>query len=361
MNEIPAIVIYAGLLIGVGFGVVGLMSGFCLLSSLRDWWIERDGRKIRSFALAVAVAIIATQAMSAGGFVELGRSIYLQPSFSPALIAFGGLMFGYGMVLANGCVSRAIVLLGRGNLRSLLVLMTIAIAAEATLKGLIAPARIAFLNLSMLTPPAVSLPALLSNAGLDNGWSRLLAVAGVSGPLLIFALSHPRLSRSWGQLAAGVGIGVLISVGWFTTGYLGADDFNPVPITSLTFIAPVADTFQYIMLSTGLTLNFGVVLTIGVFAGSLFASIVTGRFQLEGFSSAHHMLRSITGASLMGCGGAMAYGCSIGQGLTGLSTLALPSFIAVIGMIGGAWIGLRAPIQIFSSWQSIRAAASAGR
>ena len=152
MNSLPEIVLYAGLLIGIAFGVVGLSSGFCLLSGLRGWWIEGDGRRVRTYALAVAVAIVATQALAAGGYVDLGKSIYLQPSFSPALILFGGLLFGYGMVMANGCASRALVLLGRGNLRSLVVVMTIAVAAQMTLKGLIAPARIAFLQWSAQTP-----------------------------------------------------------------------------------------------------------------------------------------------------------------------------------------------------------------
>ena len=108
-------------------------------------------------------------------------------------------------------------------------------------------------------------------------------------------------------------------------GYLGADDFNPVPVTSLTFIAPIADALQYVMLSTGSTLNFGIVTVFGVFAGSLVTALATGRFHLEGYQSPRHMLRSAGGAALMGTGGVMAFGCSIGQGLTGLSTLALAS------------------------------------
>jgi hypothetical protein len=359
VNELSAIVLYAGGLIGLAFGAVSLLSGFCLLSGLRGWWIERDGRMIRTFALAVAVAVAATQALAAGGFVELGKSLYLQPSFSPALILLGGLLFGYGMVLANGCASRAVVLLGRGNLRSLLVVMTIAVTAEITLKGLIAPARLAFLNWSILTPPAVSVSALLSSAGLDGGWAERLAVIAVSGTLLVFALTHARFRRSPGQLAAGIAIGLLISAGWFATGYLGADDFNPAPVASLTFVAPLADTLQYMMLSTGLTLSFGVALAGGTLAGSFFASLLTRRLQLEGFTSARHMLRSIAGAALMGSGGAMAYGCTIGQGLAGLSTLALPSFIAVAGIVAGAWAGLHVPVGARVPGITIRAQADA--
>lgn len=359
MNELSAIVIYAGLSIGIVFGAVSLLSGFCLLSGLRGWWIERDSRMIRTFALAVVVAIAATQALAALGFVDLGKSLYLQPSFSPALILLGGALFGYGMVLANGCASRALVLLGSGNLRSLLVVMTIAVTAQITLKGLIAPARLAFLNWSILAPPGVSLSNLLSSAGLNSGWAELLAVIAVSGSLLMFALAHAPFRRSAALLAAGVGIGLTIGAGWFATGYLGADDFNPAPVASLTFIAPVADTLQYMMLSTGLTLSFGVALVSGTLAGSFFASLITRRIQLEGFTSARQMLRYVIGAALMGSGGAMAYGCTIGQGLTGLSTLALPSFIAVAGILAGTWAGLRVPSRVRAPRMQIRANADA--
>ena len=346
MNELPVVVLYAGLAIGLVFGAVGLLSGFCSLSGLRGWWVERDTRMIRSFALAMAVAIIATQTLAAFGLVDIGKSLYLQPSFSPALILFGGLLFGYGMVLSNGCASRAVVLIGQGNLRSLLVVIVIAITAQMTLKGLLAPARLAFLNATAQTPQAVSLSELLTDAGLGTSWGQLLAVVAVCAPLLYVALATGRLRPAAGVLAAGAAIGLLVAAGWFATGYLGDDDFSPAPVASLTFVAPAADTLQYVMLSTGLQLNFGVVLVAGIVAGSLITALVTRRFRLEGFVSARHMLRSLTGAALMGAGGAMAYGCTVGQGLTGVSTLALPSFIAVVGYMGGVWVGLRGPIRV---------------
>ncbi len=345
MNELPVVVLWAGLAIGAVFGAVGLLSRFCSLSGLRGWWVEGDTGMIRSFALAMAVAIVATQALAAFGVIDLGKSLYLQPSFSPVLILFGALLFGYGMVLANGCASRAVVLIGQGNLRSLVVVIVIAVTAQMTLKGLVAPARLAFLNWSLQTPPAVSLPDLLSEAGFGAG-GQLLAVAAIAVPLLYVALVHARARYSAGLLAAGAVIGLLVAAGWFVTGYLGDDDFSPAPVASLTFVAPVADTLQYVMLSTGLQLSFGIVLVVGIIAGSLATALITRRFRLEGFVSARHMLRSIAGAALMGAGGAMAYGCTVGQGLTGVSTLALPSFIAVVGYMGGAWAGLRGPIRV---------------
>jgi uncharacterized protein len=340
------IAVWSGLLIGLAYGAVGLLSGFCLLSSLRGWWASGDSRLIRTYALALGTAIAAAQLLAAGGMVDLGKSIYLQPSFSAPLMLLGGVLFGYGMALANGCGSRALVLLGRGNLRSLVVVLVLGIAAQMTLKGLIAPARVAALQWTQVSPSVISLPALLAKFGLSEPLARMLAASAISGALIIFAFAHAAFQRSKGQIAAGLAVGLLVTAGWFCTGYLGADDFNPTPVTSLTFIAPIADSVQYIMLSTGLSLNFGIMMVTGVLAGSLLTALATGRFHLEGYSSPRHMLRSVGGAALMGAGGAMAYGCSIGQGLTGLSTLALASFVAVAGILLGSALGLRGMLRV---------------
>ncbi|QOZ46765.1 YeeE/YedE family protein [Bradyrhizobium sp. CCBAU 53340] len=344
--ESTQLVILAGLVIGLVYGVVGLLSGFCLMSSLRGWLAEGDGRLVRSYALAVAVAVAASQFLAGEGMVDLGKSIYLQQTFSAPVLFLGGLLFGYGMVLSNGCGSRALVLLGRGNLRSFVVVIVLAIAAQMTLKGLIAPARIALVQASQMTVNANSLPSLLATLGPAGAMARALAAAAIVIALLLFAFAHPAFRRSPGQIAAGAIIGLLVAGGWYVTGYLGADDFNPIPVASLTFIAPIADSLQYAMLSTGLTLNFGIATVAGVFAGSLLTALATGRFHLEGYSSPRHMLRSAGGAALMGIGGVMAFGCSIGQGLTGISTLALGSFIAVAGILLGTAAGLRGALRV---------------
>jgi uncharacterized protein len=339
------IVVAGGLIVGLAYGAVALASGFCLLSSLRGWWAQGDSRLIRTFALALAVALMATQLLVGYGAVDLSKSIYLSPSFSAPLMFGGGLLFGYGMVLANGCGSRALVLLGRGNLRSLVVVIVLGITAQMTLRGLIAPARIALLQGSTVKPAHLTLPELLPTIG-GVTTARVIVAVVISAALVAFAFAHAPFRRASGQIAAGIAVGLLVTAGWFATGYLGADDFNPAAVTSLTFIAPIADAVQYVMLSTGLALNFGIAMVFGVFAGSLLTALVTRSFRLEGYTSPRHMLRSITGAALMGSGGAMALGCSIGQGLTGLSTLAISSFIAAAGILLGATVGLRGLLRV---------------
>ena len=340
------IVVLAGLLIGLVYGAVGLLSGFCMMSSLRGWWAEGDGRLVRTYALAMGVAVAATQLLAAAGLVDIGKSIYLQASFSAPLMFFGGLLFGYGMVMSNGCGSRALVLLGRGNLRSFVVVIVLGIVAMMTLKGLIAPARIAIVQASQTTVKINSVPLLLSSLGLSEISARMVAASVISAALMIFAFANASFRQSPGQVIAGLVVGLLVAAGWFASGYLGADDFNPTPVTSLTFIAPIADALQYVMLSTGSTLNFGIATVAGVFAGSLITALATGRFHWEGYQSPRHMLRSAGGAALMGAGGVMAFGCSVGQGLTGFSTLALASLVAVAGIMAGTALGLRGALRV---------------
>lgn len=344
--DAATIVILAALIIGLIYGSVGLVSGFCMMSSLRGWWAEGDGRLVRAYALAMGVAIAASQLLAAAGLVDLGKSIYLQPSFSAPVMFLGGLLFGYGMVLSNGCGSRALVLLGRGNLRSFVVVIVLGIFAEMTLKGLIAPTRIAMVQASQATVAANSVPALLTSLGLGAVQARMVAASVLSAVLIIFAFAHAPFRKSVGQIAAGLTVGLLVAAGWYATGHLGADDFNPTPVTSLTFIAPIADALQYVMLSTGSTLNFGIVTVFGVLAGSLLTALATGRFRLEGYQSPQHMLRSAGGAALMGVGGVMAFGCSVGQGLTGLSTLSLSSLVAIAGILLGTGAGLRGSLRV---------------
>ena len=341
------IIVFSGLLIGLVYGAVGLLSGFCMMSGLRGWWAEGDSRLVRTYALAIGIAIAATQLLATRGLVDLGKSIYLQPSFSAPLMFFGGLLFGYGMVLSNGCGSRALVLLGRGNLRSFVVVIVLGIFAEMTLKGLIAPARIAMVQLSQSTPKHHLAAGLAGDAGPHRGIRAHACSLGDRGRpdhLCLCACAVPARLRARSRQA--ITVGLLVAAGWYATGYLGADDFNPVPVTSLTFIAPIADSLQYVMLSTGSTLNFGIATVGGVFAGSLVTALATGRFHLEGYQSPRHMLRSAGGAALMGTGGVMAFGCSVGQGLTGLSTLALASFVAVAGILAGTALGLRGALRV---------------
>lgn len=324
---------YAGLVIGLVFGLSSQMTGFCLYRGLKECWSKQHGYKLQAFALALAVAVAGTHLISSTGLVDTHQSLYLNPSVSWLLVPLGGLMFGYGMGLANGCGARALVLLAQGNLRSLVVLGCLGIAAYMTLSGVLAPLRLYALQHTSLNLPASTLP--------ETSLRSLIIWVFVAA-LTLYAVGRTNLRQRLVDLAGGAIIGLLISAGWLVTGWLGADPFEPMTPTSLSFVAPIGDTIQYAMLSTGVSLRFGTAIVIGVFIGSFLAALLRGRYQLEAFESAPQMSRYIAGGSLMGVGGVLAMGCSIGQGLTGLSTLAYASFIAVLSIVIGARLAWKA-------------------
>lgn len=330
--ENTELVLWIGLAIGTLFGACAQATGFCLHRGLKEIWTGRSGYKLHAFAAALAVALAGTQMVAAQELVNIKQSLYLNPTFSWLLVPLGGLMFGLGMSLANGCGARALVLLGQGNLRSFVVLLCLGIAAYMTLTGLLAPLRIYLAQHSSLT---------LASPTLAPGLMKTLATGALILGLGIFALTRRHDGRRWQDLAGGVFIGLLIIAGWVTTGWLGDDPFEPMPVTSLSFVAPVGETIQYAMISTGMSPRIGLMIVLGVLGGSFLTAVLRRRYRLEGFESPGQMARYMLGGALMGIGGVLALGCTVGQGLTGLSTLAYSSFVAVAGIVAGARLGLR--------------------
>lgn len=325
-------VLWAGLTVGVIFGACGQITGFCLHRGLKEYWSGGTGYKLHAFALALAVALAGTHVVASMGLADIRQSLYMTPSFSWLLLPLGGIMFGYGMGLANGCGARALVLMGQGNLRSFVVLVCLGIAAYMTLTGIAAPLRILVAELTTLTPTSVAVPP---------GIPRSLAVWSLAAFLMLFALQPRDAGRRAKDLAGGAIIGLLVVAGWLATGWLGADDFEPMPVASLSFVAPIGDSIHYAMIATGMSLRFGIAVVFGILLGSFLAAFARGRCRVEGFESPRQMSRYMLGGALMGAGGALALGCSIGQGLTGLSTLAYSSMISALAIVAGArcaWI-----------------------
>lgn len=329
------ITLWAALIVGLAFGATGQMSGFCLYRGLQHAWTGQSGDKLRSFGLALAVAIAGTQLLAWAGLVDLGQSIYLTTSFSWLLIPLGGILFGVGMTLSNGCGGRALVLLGQGNLRSLVVLLCLGIFAFITLTGLLGPLR---QQIASATPISVEGVNALS------GDARLLLGLTVAAILLYFTFRQSHFLRNRKDLLGGLAIGALIVAGWLVTGWLGYDEFEPLPVTSITFVSPVGETIQYSMIATGMNASFGILVVAGVVLGSLASALLRGQFKLQGFENPQSMARYMAGGALMGVGGALAMGCSVGQGLTGLSTLGASSVLAVGGILLGTRLAVCNPI-----------------
>ncbi len=341
-------VLWGGFAIGLAFGAVGQRLEFCVAGGLREWWREGDPRRAAAVILAMATALAGTQALEAAGYIDTGQSIYLQPGFSWLLMPLGGLLFGYGMILARGCGARALVLLPDGNLRSLVVLLCLGISAYAMLTGVLAPLRLPVAEATTVSPglPRPGLPDLLESFGLGAAPSRAGPTLLVAAALGWLALAKLRLWRKPVQAVGAAAVGALVPLGWLVTGYFGDDDFEPARVESLTFVAPIGDAIQYLMLSTGISAGFGVTVVGGVLLGSLAASLASRDFELRSFEKPNDLLRSGGGGLLMGTGGALALGCSIGQGLTGFSTLSLPSLLALAAIWLGALTALRGPLRL---------------
>jgi hypothetical protein len=328
--------LWAALAIGLIFGINGQISGFCLYRGLQHAWSGQSGDKLRSFGVALAVAIAGTQLAAWAGLIDLSQSIYLTTSFSWLLIPLGGLVFGIGMTLSNGCGGRALVLLGQGNLRSLVVLLCLGISAFVTLTGLLGPIR---QSIALATPIEVEgVNALTSDA-------RLMLGLIITAIILYFTFRQSNFLRNRKDLIGGAVVGLLIVAGWLATGWLGFDEFEPLPVTSITFVSPIGETIQYAMIATGMKASFGILIVVGVVAGSLTSALLRGQFKLQGFENPQSMARYMAGGVLMGIGGALAMGCSIGQGLTGLSTLGASSVLAVGGIVLGTRLAVASPIS----------------
>jgi len=329
------------------FGAVTQATGFCTMGAVADLVLVGDWRRFRAWMLALAVAMAASQGLAAAGWIDLGRSPYLSGGGIPLAGAIlGGVAFGIGMVLAGGCGAKTLVRLGGGNLKSLVVVLVVGLTAMATIKGVLAPLRLALdrattvpLKATGLAAPSV--PAVLERLGLEPDPARWLPVVAIGGGLILWCFKDAAFRRSPRHWGSGLAVGALVAAGWGVTGMLGDDPFEPIALASFSFIGPIGDSLIYLMTYTGATVTFGIASVAGVVAGAFAAARTRREFRLETFTDPDDLSRHLTGAVLMGLGGVLAMGCTIGQGLSGFSTLSLASPLALGGILLGGLIGLK--------------------
>jgi uncharacterized protein len=349
-------VLWAAFALAVVFGAVAQRTHFCTMGAVSDVVNMGDWSRMRQWALAAGVAVLGFNAMVGLGWVEAGKSIYAAPKLVWLSHAVGGLMFGFGMVLASGCGSKTLVRVGGGNLKSLVVVVVLGMAAYMTLRGLTAVWRVATVDrVAVVLSTGQDLPSLLAAAtGASRGAMAWLAGGTLGLALLAWALVRPE-GRSGDVVLGGAGIGAVIVAIWWVSGRLGHVSEHPQTLEevflatnsqrmeSLSFVAPIAYTLDWLMLFSDKSkvLTLGIVTTAGVVLGSAAVALATRTFRWEGFGSVEDTANHLVGAVLMGVGGVAALGCTIGQGLSGLSTLSLGSFIAVAGIVAGAVLALR--------------------
>ncbi len=336
------------LLVGIIFGAVVNKTNFCTMGAVSDWVNMGNKGRLRAWFLAIGIATLVTQALQYKEIIDLSEAIYLTPNFGWLGHLLGGFLFGIGMTLASGCANRTLVRVGGGNLKSLVVMIFIGLTAYMTMRGLISLVRtnvieVTNINLAARGVSDQGIGTLVSNAlGLEN--SKLVHgvfVLILGGGLIVYSLKGKEFRNNFDNILAGVTIGLIIPAGWYITGVVGFDDFEPVRLESYTLTAPIADSMMYLMTFTGSTINFGVSAVFGVILGSFLYVITTGKFRLETFNDRNDMIRHMLGGILMGFGGVLALGCTIGQAITGMSTLALGSLLTLISIIFGSALTMK--------------------
>jgi uncharacterized membrane protein YedE/YeeE len=349
-------VLWAVFVLSAAFGAIAQRTHFCTMGAVADIVSMGDWTRMRQWALAIGVSVVGFNAMVAFGWVSAADSLYASARLNWLSSLVGGLMFGFGMVLASGCGSKTLVRIGAGSLKSLVVFIVLAIAAFATLKGITAVLRVATVDSVFVTlPPGQDLPSLVASAtGVGKQTVALVLGLLLGGAVVAWALASAA-GRSTDNLLAGFGIGAVIVAVWWASGRLGFVEEDPNTLEeafvatyshrmeSLSFVAPLAHTLEWLIYfsDAGRRVTLGMVSAIGVIAGSAAHALATRTFRWEGFRNAGDTASHIVGGLLMGVGGVTALGCTIGQGMSGVSTLALGSFVALGAIITGAVLALR--------------------
>lgn len=328
---------------------------FCTMGAISDWVVMRDATRLRQWALAMAVAMLGFGLMAWAGWISPLNTLYASPNLSWLSAVLGGGVFGVGMVLASGCSSKSLVRLGAGNLKSLVVLLAMAVAAMASMRGLTAVWRVNYLdpvNLDLTYGPFAG-QWVAAFFGLSLPVSMGLCGVFVSFILLVWVAKERSFNTAFNWII-GAGLGLVVVGLWWVSGVLGfvpedPETLAPLFLTTqsgrmeaLSFTAPVAfwlDAFMYYS-DGSKRLTLGMVAVTGVLLGASVSALLEGSFRWEGFTQRADLVRHLLGGTLMGIGGVMAMGCTFGQGLSGMSTLNLSSLLAVLGIFAGATAAL---------------------
>lgn len=334
------------------FGAVGAKTNFCTMGAVSDWVNMGDTSRLRMWLLAIAVAILGANALHLAGLVDLSKSIYQAPRFTWLSYLVGGGLFGIGMTLGSGCGSKTLIRIGGGNLKSVVVFMFLGVAAYMTLRGLFGAFRVGVLETASITMAGnQDLPAIfvrLLGGELKTWILSISLIVGVG--LIAFVYASRDVRENFDFTLGGVAVGLVIVAGWYVSGKIGfvAEDpktleevfvaTNTGRMESFSFVAPMAFTLEYLMLwtDTSRIITFGIASAAGVVAGSAAYALATRTFRWETFASAEDTVNHMVGGVLMGFGGITALGCTVGQGITGFSTLALGSIVTFAAIIAGS-------------------------
>ncbi len=338
--------------IGLLFGAIANKTHFCTMGAVADIVNMGDWNRMRMWWLAMGSAMVGTGVLQFVGIIDVTQALQAGPRLMVLSVLFGGLIFGIGMVLASGCGGKTLVRIGAGNLKSLVVFMALGISAYMTLRGLFGVWRVATVDTVVVSiePTQALGPLLFANS---PGLALALAVAvGVALMLPAVLRAEARTLDVW---LGGLGLGLLVVAGWWASGSYGfvpehPDTLEPAFLAtnsgrmeSLSFVAPFAYSLDLLMFwsDTSRIVTAGIAAALGVIVGSALMALATRSFRWEGFADTEDTANHLVGGVLMGAGGVLAMGCTIGQGLSGISVLSISALLAVPAMVAGAWLGLR--------------------
>ena len=314
----------AGGVIGLLFGFFAHRSRFCMRSAVIEFARGTREGKLTVWLFTFSTAVLLTQALILAGVMDVreARQLVNRGSLSGAMV--GGAMFGAGMILARGCSSRLLVLAAQGNLRALLSGLVFAVTAQSALSGLLSPLRLAISG--WWTVEGGSARDLLVITGWGHTGGLLFGAVWLAGALV---WGWRQRVRFWGWFGA-IGVGVMVAAAWLVTYLISRAAFDLViPIQSLSFTGPAADTLMLVLSPPGQALKFDLGLVPGVALGAFLSALLWRELKLEGFQGGQAMKRYIAGAILMGFGGMLAGGCAVGAGVSGAAVFTMTSWVTL--------------------------------
>ena len=331
-----ALAALSGLLAGMIIGLAARLGNFCTLGAIEHAMFGRDRRRLRLWGIVLGSAVLATQAAGFAGWADLGASQYYAVAWNPIASITGGLIFGYGMALAGNCGFGALTRFGGGDIRALVVVVVMAIFGFVTLSGPLAPLRVALFP-QVAAGHVSSIPATLA-AATQIPEPMIAALIGLA--LLAWGLTHAPLRQSPGQIAWGLAAGLAVAWAFVSTTWLMRDSFDAVQVEGLSYVVPMGRSLLWLMLSSAGGLSFPVGSVAGVLLGAFAGSLMRGRFRWEACEDPREMGRQVAGAALMGVGGVIAMGCSVGQGVSGVAVLSWSGPVTLAAIAAGASVGL---------------------
>ena len=370
--------LWSTFVIALIMGLVANKTNFCTMGAVSDWVNIGDTGRLRAWLFAIAIGVLGVMALEAAGMINLSSTFppYRQNQLLWIENLLGGLLFGIGMTLASGCGNKTLIRIGGGNIKSVMVLLVIATIAYFMVNPFPGSDKTLYSQLfySWVNPLATPLSTNQDLGAIIFGadkvaLGRMIMGGVVGGALLIFVFKSRDFRSSFDNILGGLVIGLAVLGAWYISSnvmvhsdtetvtlqkYVQDWDLlakpdeikpaqsGPLATQSFTFINPMGQTMGYVAHGFDKTLlTFGIMALAGVILGSLIWSLIARNFRFEWFASFKDFVNHFIGAILMGFGGVLSMGCTIGQAVTGISTLAVGSFITFFAIVLGSALTMK--------------------